>query len=99
MRALRMFFEAGPLGLLRHVNARTHALVRDDYAARVALFDELQDEDLSSIRVAMAALDYRPRLVIMPVYNTDERLLRAAIQSASIRSTPTGSSASPTTTP
>jgi GT2 family glycosyltransferase len=82
MRALRMFFEAGPLGLLRHVNARTHALVRDDYAAWVALFDELQDEDLSAIRVAMAALDYRPRLsVIMPVYNTDERWLRAAIQS------------------
>ena len=75
MRALRMFFEAGPLGLLRHVNARTHALVRDDYAAG-RFFDELQDEDLSSICVAMAALDYRPRPVIMPVYNTDERTAR-----------------------
>ena len=47
---------------------------------------------------ASARLRYRPLIsVLMPVYNTDERWLHAAIESVRVSSTPTGSCASRTT--
>jgi GT2 family glycosyltransferase len=45
-------------------------------------FDRLRAHDLRAINEASARLTYRPRMsVLMPVYNTDERWLRPAIES------------------
>ena len=45
-------------------------------------YDRLSDEDLREIDEATRRLKYRPLIsVLMPVYNTDERWLKAAIQS------------------
>jgi glycosyltransferase involved in cell wall biosynthesis len=45
-------------------------------------FDRLRSRDVRAIRQATAQLAYRPLLsVLMPVYNTDERWLRKAIES------------------
>ena len=45
-------------------------------------FDRLRAHDLRAINEASARLTYRPRIsVLMPVYNTDERWLRPAIES------------------
>jgi O-antigen biosynthesis protein len=45
-------------------------------------YDRLSDEDLREIDEASGRLTYRPLIsVLMPVYNTDQRWLKAAIQS------------------
>src|SRR6185503_17957330 len=45
-------------------------------------YDRLSAQDLRAIRESSARLEYRPLIsVLMPVYNTDERWLRAAIES------------------
>jgi GT2 family glycosyltransferase len=45
-------------------------------------YDRLSDEDLREIDAATSRLAYRPLIsVLMPVYNTDQRWLKAAIQS------------------
>ena len=45
-------------------------------------YDRLSEEDLREIDEATGRLTYRPRIsVLMPVYNTDQRWLKAAIQS------------------
>jgi GT2 family glycosyltransferase len=52
------------------------------YRRWVRQFEQLSPEDLQAIREATARLAYRPLFsVLMPVYNTDERWLRAAIES------------------
>jgi len=84
---------------VRDFNAGTHALAREGYRQKVALwkprfferlgyaswvrqFDSLSADDERAIQTGAAQLPYRPLLsVVMPVYNTDERWLRAAIQS------------------
>ena len=84
---------------MRDFNAGTHALAREGYRQKVALwkprfferlgyaswvrqFDSLSADDERAIQTGAAQLPYRPLLsVVMPVYNTDERWLRAAIQS------------------
>ena len=45
-------------------------------------FERLSRRDARAMRAASARLEYRPLLsILMPVYNTDERWLRAAIES------------------
>ena len=45
-------------------------------------YDRLSPDDLREIREATERLEYRPLIsVLMPVYNTDQRWLKAAIQS------------------
>jgi len=57
-------------------------LARWEYGSWIRQFDSLSDDDEQAMRAGAARLMYRPRLsVVMPVYNTDERWLRAAIQS------------------
>jgi GT2 family glycosyltransferase len=57
-------------------------LDRAAYRRWVRRFDRLSPEDLRHIEEATARLAYRPLLsVLMPVYNSDERWLRAAISS------------------
>jgi GT2 family glycosyltransferase len=52
------------------------------YASWVRQFDSLSADDELAMQTGAAQLPYRPLLsVVMPVYNTDERWLRAAIQS------------------
>jgi GT2 family glycosyltransferase len=85
-RARRTLAQSGPRELLRDINARTHALARDGsklvYAGWINSFDRLSDTDIVAIQKATTQLAYRPLLsVLMPVYNTDERWLRAAIES------------------
>ena len=57
-------------------------IARLGYASWIRQFDSLSDDDIRAILAGTAQLPYRPLLsVVMPVYNTDERWLRAAIQS------------------
>jgi GT2 family glycosyltransferase len=57
-------------------------LERLGYASWIRQFESLSDDDVRAILAGAAQLPYRPLLsVVMPVYNTDERWLRAAIQS------------------
>ena len=57
-------------------------LDRAAYRRWVRQFDRLSREDLRAIDDSTSRLAYRPLLsVLMPVYNTDERWLRAAIAS------------------
>ena len=59
-----------------------HRLYRRSYRKWVRRFDRLSKQDIRAIEKATAHLAYRPLLsVLMPVYNTDERWLRAAIAS------------------
>ena len=52
------------------------------YRRWVRQYDQLSDADLQALREATTRLSYRPLLsVLMPVYNTDERWLRAAFES------------------
>src|SRR5688572_13568618 len=57
-------------------------IARLGYRSWIRQFDSLGDDDERAILAGAAQLPYRPLLsVVMPVYNTDERWLRAAIQS------------------
>ena len=57
-------------------------LDRAAYRRWIRRFDRLSREDLRAIDEATNRLGYRPLLsIVMPVYNTDERWLRAAIAS------------------
>ena len=57
-------------------------LERLGYAHWIRQFDCLSDDDVRAVVAGAAQLPYRPLLsVVMPVYNTDERWLRAAIES------------------
>ena len=59
-----------------------HRIYRLSYRTWVRRFDRLSKRDIRAIEEATAHLAYRPLLsVLMPVYNTDERWLRAAIAS------------------
>ena len=61
---------------------RPGLIARLGYASWIRQFDSLSDDDEDAIVTGAARLPYRPLLsVVMPVYNTDERWLRAAIQS------------------
>jgi GT2 family glycosyltransferase len=52
------------------------------YASWIRQFDSLTDDDVRAILTGATQLRDRPLLsVVMPVYNTDERWLRAAVQS------------------
>ncbi|HET9358599.1 MAG TPA: glycosyltransferase family 2 protein [Vicinamibacterales bacterium] len=85
-RRWRTLVQSGPRGLLRDFNAGTHALAREGgklvYGRWIKSFDRLSDRDIAAIQKAATELDYRPLLsVVMPVYDPDERWLRAAIES------------------
>src|SRR5262245_45033865 len=63
--------------------ARIHeALEAPRYRRWVGRYDQLTDTDLKTLRETTTQLRYRPLFsVLMPVYNTDEQWLRAAIES------------------
>lgn len=53
-----------------------------DYASWIARYDTLTEPMLEQLRTKVAALADQPKIaVLMPVYNTPERLLREAIES------------------
>jgi O-antigen biosynthesis protein len=57
-------------------------LDRAAYRRWIWRFDRLSDQDIRAIGESTTRLEHRPLLsVLMPVYNTDERWLRAAIAS------------------
>jgi glycosyltransferase involved in cell wall biosynthesis len=86
-RGLLRAFNAGTHTLARAGSTRTplrihKALERAAYRQWVRRFDDLSDEDRRAIEDATSRLVHRPLLsVLMPVYNSDERWLRAAITS------------------
>jgi GT2 family glycosyltransferase len=93
-RARRTLSRSGAGELLRDFNAGTHALAREQgklvYGGWIKSFDRLSDRDIAAIQTATIQLDYRPLLsVLMPVYDPDERWLRAAIESVQNQLYPT----------
>ena len=93
-----MLLDAGPVGLLKTINAGVHELAREgarnpldvwlqlgrvEYRKRwIPRYDRLSRRDVREAEAATARLPFQPLLsVLMPVYNTDERWLRAAIAS------------------
>lgn len=58
------------------------ALEAPRYRRWVRRYDQIAERELQAVRESTARLAYRPLFsVLMPVYNTDERWLRAAIES------------------
>jgi Glycosyl transferase family 2 len=78
---LRAAFHAGRYAIRSLKRIAGHDLNRQ-YARWIAVNDTLSDADRSGIRQAVAAIVEPPMIsIIMPVYNTSERLLREAIDS------------------
>ena len=81
--ALRIASTGGLTGLaasIREVSARNAGTT--GYAAWIARHDTLTPADLASLRARVARLQQRPLIsVLMPVYETPESFLRAAIES------------------
>ena len=89
-RALFRSFNAGTHALALEGGSLTgpllakihEALEGPRYRRWVCRYDQLSDNCLQALREATTRLSYRPLFsVLMPVYNTDERWLRAAIES------------------
>lgn len=52
------------------------------YTSWINSYDKITDLDINAIHKRIEMLDYRPKIsIIMPVYNTNEKLLRLAIES------------------
>ena len=97
--AFQILRAAGPVGLIREINAGTHKLARESslgplltpihnaidgfgYRRWAKRYDRLTADDLRAIHETTARLTYRPLIsVLMPVYNTDQKWLKASIQS------------------
>jgi GT2 family glycosyltransferase len=81
--ALRVLLAEGPGEVLRRAKAVLARIPeRRAYARWARAHDQLSESQRQEIRVRQAALALRPRIsVLMPVYNTDEKWLRAALDS------------------
>ncbi len=80
-KAFRILRTEGLAGLRRKLKSEIE--VNYEYADWVATYDTLTDADRDEIRRHIAQLSYKPMIsLIMPVYNTSERWLRLAIESA-----------------
>lgn len=83
-RALKIFRQGGLRGFaaaLRSAEARG-ALGSVTYEGWIALHDTPTDQDVADLSRWLAQLEKKPLIsVLMPVYNTPERLLREAIES------------------
>ena len=82
--SIDMIYEEG-LGLrrvLKGIARSPEAKVGLSYQDWVRAFDTIGEKDRSQIRSHTATLQYRPLIsIVMPVYNTPENFLRAAITS------------------
>ncbi|WP_256749444.1 glycosyltransferase [Mesorhizobium sp. Mes31] len=83
-RAVKLLRQSGPRGFLatlRSAEARG-ALGSVSYEGWIALHDTPTEDDIADLRHRLAELKVKPLIsVLMPVYNTPERLLREAIES------------------
>lgn len=76
----RTLRDGGARGVAAALRGRANA--GSDYAAWIARHDTLTAERLSELRKSISTLPSRPQIaVLMPVYNTPEALLRAALGS------------------
>lgn len=83
-KAYRYWRRNGWRGLWTRLSScdRQADLRLDDYASWVKEYDTLTSSDIKAIRCHLGTLKYQPLIsVIMPVYNTDEHLVRMAIES------------------
>ena len=81
-RAWKLLREDGPRGILHALRTGERVHRGRRYEDWVLLYDSLGEEERARIRAAVDALPFRPTFsVVMPVWNTPERLLRRAIGS------------------
>ena len=79
--AVQVARRSGLRGLLQHA-LRDRNPADEKYADWVLAFDTLDADDRAAIATRIAAMDRRPTIsVIVPLYNTPERLLRRCIDS------------------
>jgi glycosyltransferase involved in cell wall biosynthesis len=79
--AVQVARQSGLRGLLRHA-LRDRNPSDEKYADWVRAFDTLNADDRTAIAARIAAMDNRPTIsVVVPLYNTPERLLRRCIDS------------------
>ncbi len=74
----------GLKSLARHLRAQANRKIEmsKDYQRWIALYDTITDDDRSAMREIAASWQRQPFIsVVMPTYNTPERLLREAIDS------------------
>jgi O-antigen biosynthesis protein len=72
----------GLLSFLRKHFMNSSVRIKDSYDLWVENFGVLGEEDRRKIRKHCAKLKHKPKIsIVMPVYNTDERWLRKAIES------------------
>jgi len=81
LRAVRVLAREGVGGLKRRLASKIHAGY--EYLEWIERYDNLSDADRGAITKHIEALSYRPVIsVIMPTYNSPEKWLRLALDSA-----------------
>jgi GT2 family glycosyltransferase len=79
--AVQVARRSGLRGLLQHA-LRDRNPVDERYADWIRAFDTLNDDDRAAIAARIVAMEIRPTIsVVVPLYNTPERLLRRCIES------------------
>lgn len=82
LKFLRVWYSDGLGGLQGKVLKKVEAQAPETYQDWVTQYDTLSDSDRAAIRERLKKLTYQPLIsVVMPTYNTDEELLRKAIDS------------------
>jgi hypothetical protein len=77
--AVRIARQSGPRGLLQ---LRERQALDGIYADWILAYDTLNANDCAAIAARIAAIDERPMIsIVVPLYNTPERLLRRCIDS------------------
>lgn len=82
-RGVEIFRQDGFAGLLSRLSGKNKATNDDQaYARWIERYDALSENDCAVIKSRLMQLPMQPTFsIVMPVYNTDERWLRAAIAS------------------
>jgi GT2 family glycosyltransferase len=81
LHKVRAILREGGLGALRARLSRKDGFTQG-YDEWVKLYDTLTEKDREEIRAHIQKLRYQPKIsVVLPLYNTPERWLRAAIES------------------
>ncbi|WP_048707982.1 glycosyltransferase family 2 protein [Microvirga massiliensis] len=78
----RIARSSGLRGVLRHALHAPAATAGGDYAKWIRCYDTLTAEDCTKIAARISAMHAKPTIsVVVPIYNTPERLLRRCIES------------------
>ena len=82
LKAYKIWQESGPRDIYERLKFKYHTTSKDAYRKWIELYDTLTDVDQQAILAHIEKLPDKPLIsIVMPTYNTDEKWLRAAIES------------------